>query len=64
MPEETREEINTFCDQQMKHFDQIQETELWKMDEHRYVLIQPVVCFGQVFSYVGMLCTKHILRNI
>lgn len=55
LPEETREEINTFCDQQMKHFDQIQETELWKMDEHRYVLIQPVVCFGQVFSYVGML---------
>jgi purine catabolism regulator len=52
---ETAEIINKFCNKKMKDFDQIQETEIWKMDESHYLLIQPVVCFGQVFSCVGMI---------
>ncbi|MCQ2009109.1 PucR family transcriptional regulator ligand-binding domain-containing protein [Sporolactobacillus sp. STSJ-5] len=53
--EETAHTINTFCNEKKKNFDRIQETEIWKMDETRFLLIQPVVCFGQVFSCVGML---------
>ncbi|MDF2909461.1 MAG: polyketide synthase regulator [Sporolactobacillus laevolacticus] len=51
---ETAEIINAFCNKKMKDFDQIQEAEIWKMDETHFILIQPVVCFGQVFSCVGM----------
>ncbi|MCO7176225.1 PucR family transcriptional regulator [Sporolactobacillus kofuensis] len=51
---ETAETINAFCNQRIKDFDQIQETEIWKMDDHHYLLIQPVICFGQVFSFIGM----------
>ncbi|MFD2695217.1 PucR family transcriptional regulator [Sporolactobacillus shoreicorticis] len=46
--------INAFCNEKKKAFDHIQETEIWKMDDTCYLLIQPVVCFGQVFSCVGM----------
>ncbi|MCL1631757.1 PucR family transcriptional regulator [Sporolactobacillus sp. CPB3-1] len=53
--DETVDVINQFCREKMKDIDQIQESELWSMDSGHYLLIQPVVCFGQVFSCIGMM---------
>ncbi|WP_100487959.1 PucR family transcriptional regulator [Sporolactobacillus pectinivorans] len=52
---ETAEAINSFCNNKLKNFDQINEMEIWEIDETHYILIQPVICFGQVFSYIGLM---------
>jgi Sugar diacid utilization regulator len=55
LPREEVEKINRFCHDKLKNFDQIEEITVWKMDDTDFLLIQPVICFGQVFSYIGMI---------
>ncbi|RYM06313.1 PucR family transcriptional regulator [Sporolactobacillus sp. THM7-7] len=47
--------INTFCNEKIKEFDRIKKKQIWKMDDEHFMMIQPVICFGQVFSYVGIM---------
>ncbi|WP_338325992.1 PucR family transcriptional regulator [Sporolactobacillus shoreae] len=52
---ETAEAINRFCNNKLKNFDQFNETQVWKMDDTTSIVVQPVICFGQVFSYIGLM---------
>ncbi|MCI1858684.1 MAG: PucR family transcriptional regulator [Sporolactobacillus sp.] len=52
---EEKETINRFCVEKLKHIDRVDEASVWKMADGRRMMIQPVVCFGQVFSYIGLL---------
>lgn len=49
------EQISHFCSEKLSRSDKMQETKIWKMDAGHFILVQPVICFGQVFSFVGIL---------
>jgi purine catabolism regulator len=55
LPRSEAERINRFCHRKLKDFDQIEEMTIWNMDNTTFLLIQPVICFGQVFSYIGVI---------
>ncbi|MGO4730937.1 PucR family transcriptional regulator [Paenibacillus sp. 2KB_22] len=54
---EMEQAIYTWYEQEVEHLDlNDSDTELWfHMDEEKVLLCHPVVCFGQVFSAVGMI---------
>ncbi|MFB8372449.1 PucR family transcriptional regulator [Paenibacillus taichungensis] len=56
LPSETQQAIYTWYEQEVEHLDlNDSDTELWfHLDEEQVLLCHPVVCFGQVFSAVGM----------
>ncbi|MCG7377659.1 PucR family transcriptional regulator ligand-binding domain-containing protein [Paenibacillus sp. ACRSA] len=57
LPPESEQAIYTWYEQEVEHLDlNDSDTELWfHLDEDNVLLCHPVVCFGQVFSAVGML---------
>ncbi|MBE7681167.1 PucR family transcriptional regulator [Paenibacillus sp. P13VS] len=56
LPPEMEQAIYTWYEQEVEHLDlNDSDTELWfRIDEQHTLLCHPVVCFGQVFSAVGM----------
>ncbi|KAF4323883.1 hypothetical protein G195_001854 [Phytophthora kernoviae 00238/432] len=56
LPSESQQSIYTWYEQEVEHLDlNDSDTELWfHLDEEQVLLCHPVVCFGQVFSAVGM----------
>lgn len=56
---ETEEAIRSFCSRKIKKAKHMQETQVWRMDADHHMLIHPVVCFGQVFSYVGVILREE-----
>ncbi|GGL48723.1 PucR family transcriptional regulator [Sporolactobacillus putidus] len=52
---ETAEQFSAFYKEKKGDLISVQEANVLKMDEHHFFLIQPVICFGQVFSHVGMI---------
>ncbi|MFS0870746.1 PucR family transcriptional regulator [Paenibacillus xylanilyticus] len=57
LPTEMEQAIYTWYEQEVEHLDlNDSDTELWfRIDDQNVLLCHPVVCFGQVFSAVGMI---------
>lgn len=55
LPRAEAEKLNRFCHDKLKNFEQIEEITVWKMDDSSFLMIQPVICFGQIFSYIGVI---------
>lgn len=54
----TAEELNAFCRRELDKEGLERGTHLFKMEDEQFILFQPVVCFGQIFSYVGILLNQ------
>ncbi|MFX3617003.1 MAG: PucR family transcriptional regulator [Sporolactobacillus sp.] len=50
--------LSAFFKKQLENSDTAQEVRLLKLSRNQYFLIEPVICFGQVFSYLGILVSQ------